>query len=169
MPILVGALATWWVAIGCATPNRVVYSAVNQPPRPFQRKTADAVEVVIGKPPDRPHLEVGVFEVYQGHMEDGSGRSTEDMIRSLRFHGALRGCDAVQILSIELSGRYLHRVVSGVCEIYTDEQAVHAAIVAPAPALPGEGHPCSVDPEGVVVSCTDPLVCEQKRCVSPYH
>lgn len=169
MPILVGALATSWVAIGCATPNQVVYSAVNQPPRPFQRRTADVVEVFIGRPPNRPHLEVGVFEVYQGQKDDGAGRSTEEMIQTLRVHSALRGCDAVQILNIELAGRYAYRVVRGVCEIYTDDQAVHAAAAVPAPALPGEGHPCSLDPESVIVSCADPLVCEKKRCVSPYH
>ena len=52
--------------LGCATPNAVVYSPVNTPPRAFVRRTPASVEMFVGKPPTRPHVDVGMFEVYQG-------------------------------------------------------------------------------------------------------
>ena len=170
-PIFVGAMVVSWTAIGCAVPNRVVYSAVNQPPRPFQRKAAESVDVFIGKPPDRPHLDAGVFEIYQGKYDDASGRSTEDMIGTLRVHSALRGCDAVQILGIEIVGSRAVRVVHAVCEVYTDDHALHAVSTpGQVPPLPGENSPCtSASGESIAITCTDPLVCENQRCVSPYR
>jgi hypothetical protein len=166
-------VAISWMVIGCAAPNHVVYSAVNPPPRAFQRRTPETVEVVFGKPPDRAHLDVGVFEVYQGRNDDDSGRSTEDMVRTLRLHGALRGCDAVQIMGIELVTRRRsvdERVVRGVCEVFTDDQAQHAAAPASVPLLPGEGKVCfENNPDTIISPCTDPLVCESQHCVSPYH
>jgi hypothetical protein len=163
-------------AIGCATdrPNTVVYSAVNQPPRPFVRRAPESVDVFVGRAPARPHLDVGLFEVYQGMNADGTLRSTEDMLASARLHAGLRGCDAVSIMNVELTGAYGRwRVVRGVCAMYTDEQA-QANPTPPAP-LPGEGQTCHTQysPYGTsgpyLDQCPVPLLCEAKHCVSPYH
>ena len=137
--------------VGCATPNSVVYSVVNAPPRAFVRRSVASVDVFVGKPPVRPYVDVGMFEVYQGHRDDGSGLSTEDMLRSLRLHAALRGCDALQVMGVELAGKTYLRVVRGVCEMYTDPQAQDADKLLTAERLPTEGQPCEV----VLPSCPD--------------
>ena len=195
-------------ALGCATPNSVVYSAVNAPPRAFVRRSLASVDVFVGKPPVRPYVDVGMFEVYQGQYDDGSGQSTEDMLRTLRLHAALRGCDALQVMGVELAGKTYMRVVRGVCEMYTDPQAQAAGKhLPPAERLPTEGQPCvvalpscpdlgygqpcaaaaaPVDPRascfdrgpgqacaapgaGPTVTCSDPLVCQNNVCASPYQ
>jgi hypothetical protein len=165
-------------AIGCATdrPNTVVYSAVNQPPRPFVRRAPESVDVFVGRAPARPHLDVGLFEVYQGMNADGTLRSTEDMLASARLHAGLRGCDAVSIMNVELTGAYGRwRVVRGVCAVYTDEQAAQVQPnPTPPPPFPGEGQPCETQhsPYGsgdYVDLCPNPLVCQDQHCVSPYH
>ena len=89
------------VILGCAAPNAVVYSPVNTPPRAFVRRTPASVDMFVGKPPTRPHVDVGMFEVYQGRQNDGAGLSTEEMFVTLRLHAALRGCDAVQVMGVE--------------------------------------------------------------------
>jgi hypothetical protein len=162
--------------LGCATPNSVEYSAINSPPRAFVRRAPADVEVFVGRPPTRPHVDVGLFEVYQGYQDDGVRRSTEDMIGTLRFHGGLRGCDAVQVMGVELAGKHEWRVVRGVCEMYTDEQAQRDASRAPAAAsqpLPGEGKSWTAQDNGPMtttpVPCPDPLVCVSQICVSPYR
>ena len=164
--------------IGCAAPNTVSYSTVNAAPRAFVRRGPGGVDVFVGKPPFRPHMDVGLFEVYQGSTFDGTGLSTEDMVRTLRLHAGLRGCDAVHVMAVELAGRSYWRIVRGVCEMYTDAQATQrsgGAIGAPFEPLPGEGTTCKPpDPElGPVgnqeASCPDPLVCSNKVCVSPYQ
>ena len=174
--------------LGCATPNSVVYSVVNAPPRAFTRRSPDSVEVFVGKPPVRPYVDVGMFEVYQGQDDDGAGHSTEDMLRTLRLHAALRGCDALQVMGVELAGRRESRVVRGVCEMYTDSQALEADKHLTTERLPGEGQAC-VMPVGPTAaptscpgqpcamtagppladSCPDPLVCSNSVCASPYH
>jgi len=175
------------VLAGCATasgcvviPHAVSYSAVNAPPRPFVRRAPADVDVFVGKPPARPYVDVGLFEVTQGTTDEGSRTPTESMIKSLRMHAALRGCDAVQILGVELISSYNHhvshesRMVSGVCEMYTDEQAQLAAVrlaSASPPPLPGEGKSC-VAPDGPTPEqppCPDPLVCAHNVCASPYQ
>ena len=113
--ILLTATAT--VILGCATPNAVVYSPVNTPPRGFVRRAPASVDVFVGKLRTGPHVDVGMFEVYQGRKNDSSGLSTEDMFATLRLHAALRGCDAVQVMGVELAGREERRVVRGVCEM----------------------------------------------------
>ena len=73
----VGLLLTTGMAIGCITtssPNAVVYSAVNQPPRPFVRRAPELVDVFVGRAPERPHQDVGLFEVYQGIDANGKLR-----------------------------------------------------------------------------------------------
>jgi len=179
----IGVVATAGTALGCATtatPNTVVYSAVNQPPRPFVRRAPESVDVFVGRAPQRPHLDVGLFEVYQGMNGDGTLRSTEDMLASARAHAGLRGCDAVSIMNVELTGAYGRwRVVRGVCAMYTDEQAAQAqANPPPPPPLPGEGQACETKRSPSVNYdlsspymdlCPNPLLCEAKRCVSPYH
>jgi|GEM_PF-3088097 len=164
-------LTTCAAALGCAAPNAVVYSAVNVPPRAFARRPPADVDVFIGKPPIRPYVDLGMFEVYQGRDDGGTGHSTEDMLRTLRLHAALRGCDALQILGVELAGKYQTRVVRGVCEMYTDPQAIDADKHLTPERLPGEGHPCPVTPgpSGVTVSCPDPLICVADVCASPYR
>jgi hypothetical protein len=181
---------------GCAAPNSVVYSAVNAPPRAFARRAPASVDVFIGKPPVRPYVDVGMFEVYQGRNDDGTGHSTEDMLRTLRLHAALRGCDALQVLGVELAGKTYLRVVRGVCEMYTDPQALEADKHLTPERLPGEGQPCAVegsvgpmgDPNTPIScsdrgpgqtcaagspalsdSCRDPLVCLNSVCASPYQ
>lgn len=163
--------------IGCAAPNRVSYSTVNAAPRAFVRRGPADVDVFVGKPPSRQHLDVGLFEVYQGSTFDGTGLSTEDMVRTLRLHAGLRGCDAVQLMGVELAGRGDWRVVRGVCEMYTDAQAQRSvgSIRVPFEPLPGEGTTCTpADPElgpggNPLPPCPDPLVCSNKVCVSPYQ
>jgi len=163
--------------IGCAAPNTVSYSTVNAAPRAFVRRGPGGVDVFVGKPPFRPHMDVGLFEVYQGSTFDGTGLSTEDMVRTLRLHAGLRGCDAVQVMGVELAGRGNWRVVRGVCEMYTDAQAQKSAspIAAPVEPLPGEGTACrqpdaELGPVGnPLPPCPDPLVCSHKVCVSPYQ
>ncbi len=169
--------------LGCATPTGVVYSPVNAPPRAFVRRTPASVDVFVSKPPTRPHVDVGMFEVYQGHKDDGTGLSTEDMFTTLRLHAALRGCDAVQVMGVELAGREESRVVRGVCEMYTDPEAVEAAKTLTPERLPGEGRPCtavpadtalppstSVAPSDALTGCHYPLVCSPEGvCVTPYR
>ena len=144
--IILTAFAT--VILGCATPNAVVYSPVNAPPRAFVRRTPASVDVFVSKPPTRPHVDVGMFEVYQGRKDDGSGLSTEEMFATLRLHAALRGCDAVQVMGVELAGREESRVVRGVCEMYTDPEAIEADKTLRAESVPGEGKPCTAVPAG---------------------
>jgi hypothetical protein len=167
------AVVACGAALGCATPNRVSYAAINAPPRPFVRRTADEVEVTVGKPPARPAVDVGMFEVSEGTNDDGSRKSVRAMIATLREHAALRGCDAVQVLNVDSVGRDGWRVVRGVCEVYTDPPAQPAAGHAPTPppALPGEGTSCSVETGGdlAVPSCPAPLVCSNGACASPYR
>jgi hypothetical protein len=126
------------------------------------------VGVFVGAPPDRPHVNVGVFEVYQGHTESGARRSTSEMLETVKVNSALLGCDAIHVLGIELVGwgRHETRVVRAVCEVYTDDEARRAAESLPAlPALPGEGGGCNTG--GGVVPCVEPLVCENQICVAP--
>ncbi len=183
---------TTCAVLGCATPNAVVYSAVNGPPRAFARRAPASVDVFVGKPPTRPHVDVGLFEVYQGRGDDDTGRSTEDMLGTLRLHAALRGCDALQVLGVELAGRHESRVVRGVCEMYTDPQAIEADKSLKPERLPGEGQSCAVVGAGYEPTlgssnapgsgnasvtgpsyerggCPDPLVCVASVCASPYR
>lgn len=171
------------VILGCATPNGVVYSPVNAPPRSFVRRTPASVDVFVSKPPTRPHVDVGMFEVYQGRKDDGTGLSTEAMFTTLRLHAALRGCDAVQVMGVELAGKEESRVVRGVCEMYTDPEAIEAAKTLTPERVPGEGRPCavaqghaalppstSVAPSDALTGCLYPLVCSAKGvCASPYQ
>jgi len=181
-------------AIGCATPSRVTYSAINVPPRPLVRRTPANVDVVAGKAPERSHVDVGLFEVNQGTNEDGSRVSTEAMIATLRLHAGLRGCDAVQVLGVEFAVQHPRRrskaVVTAVCKMYNDEQAQQAAAnqanSTPPTPLAGEGQPCTLatDPAGRpwvpggrppgpdptrYPDCPDPLVCSNNVCASPYR
>jgi len=137
-------LTTWAGVVGCAAPNSVVYSTINAPPRAFARRSPDRVDVFVGKPPVRPYVDVGMFEVYQGSDDDGTGHSTEDMLRTLRLHAALRGCDALQVLGVELAGKQYLRVVRGVCEMYTDPQALETDKHLTPERLPGEGQSCAM-------------------------
>ena len=75
------------------------------------------MDVFVGKAPVRPSLDVGLFEVYQ-RAHSGTGPPTEAMIATLRLHAALRGCDAVQILGVELVGKTREPVVEGVCGVH---------------------------------------------------
>jgi len=170
--ILVSVLAA--AAIGCATPNAVTYSPINAPPRPFVRRPPAEVDVTVGKPPPRPTVDVGMFEVGQGMNDDGSGKSTASMIRTLRAHAALRGCDAVQVMDVDVVGRNGWRVVRGVCEMYTDAEAGQTPSrvgAAPCGRLPGEGQSCVVASGGSITPppCPYPLVCANSRCASPYQ
>jgi hypothetical protein len=188
-------LTTGLTILGCATPNGVVYSPVNAPPRAFVRRTPASVDVFLSKPPTRPHVDVGMFEVYQGRNDDGTGHSTENMLTTLRLHAALRGCDAVQVMGVELAGREESRVVRGVCEMYTDPEAIEAAKSLTPERLVGEGKACFVESDAVmapsdstaqpstpglsgnpappgdaVSNCPYPLVCSAKGvCTSPYY
>jgi hypothetical protein len=146
--------ATCAAVLGCAAPNMVVYSAVNAPPRAFVRRTPASVDVFVGRPPVRPCVDVGLFEVAQGSDDDGTGHSTEDMLATLRLHAALRGCDALQVLGVESAhvvgsgrSRVTYRsVVQGVCEMYTDPQAIEADKSLKTERLPGEGQSCGMIP-----------------------
>jgi hypothetical protein len=197
-------LTTCAAALGCAVPNMVVYSAVNAPPRAFVRRTPASVDVFVGRPPSRPCVDVGLFEVAQGRNDDGTGHSTQDMLGTLRLHAALRGCDALQVLgvaSVRLvrSGRNraaYGSVVQGVCEMYTDPQAVEADKSLKTERLPGEGQYCEIRPsvsnapDGLGArsddvlgpssapapgssdepgDCHYPLVCSANVCASPYR
>jgi hypothetical protein len=166
MAVMAGA-----ATLGCIVSTPVTYSAINSPPRAFARRDPANVDVFVGKAPVRPSLDVGLFEVYRG-VQSGTGPRTEAMIATLRVHAALRGCDAVQILGVELVGKTREPVVRGVCEVYTDAQAQAAAsqIAVPKP-LPGEGASCGVDPRSGSAApvCPDPLVCSSNVCASPYR
>ena len=171
------------VILGCATPNAVVYSPVNTPPRAFVRRTPASVDMFVGKPPTRAHVDVGMFEVYQGRMNDGTGLTTEEMFATLRLHAALRGCDAVQVMGVELAGKEESRVVRGVCEMYTDPEAIEADKALRAERIPGEGKACtpisaatalppstSAAPSDALTGCVYPLACAANGvCVSPYR
>lgn len=199
-------LTTCATVLGCAAPNTVVYSAVNAPPRAFVRRTSASVEVFVGRPPIRPCVDVGLFEVAQGREEDGTGHSTEDMLRTLRLHAALRGCDALQVLGVESAhtvtggghSKTYGSVVQGVCEMYTDPQAIEADKSLKTERLPGEGKSCGMMPSvsnwpgGLGArsepppgptnlpaptpassddsgDCSYPLVCAANVCTSPYR
>jgi len=163
---------------GCATANSAVYSAINPAPHAFVRRDPAAVDMFVGKQPARPYVEVGLFEIYAGSDENGVERSTEDMMGTLRLHAALRGCDAVQVLGVELAGKHYWRVVRGVCVMYTDAQAQEAAsLIAVYKPLTGEGAACDPPPPATggtlppytPAPCPDPLVCTNKVCASPYR
>jgi hypothetical protein len=197
---------TVFASLGCAAPNSVVYSAVNAPPRAFVRRTSASVDVFVGRPPIRPCIDVGLFEVAQGREEDGTGHSTEDMLRTLRLHAALRGCDALQILGVESAhtvsagghSKTYGSVVQGVCEMYTDPQAIEADKSLKTERLPGEGQSCGtmsifsnatgglgarsepvLGPSSTSApvpassdqsgDCPYPLVCSANVCASPYR
>jgi hypothetical protein len=171
-------------AMGCFMPggpySLVKYTLVNQPPRPLVRRTPDSVDVFLGRPPDRPHVDVGLFEARRELADVGYYRQVGDALASLRLHGALRGCDAIAVLDFDQVTRYDGDVVRAVCAMYTDAQAAQTKL-APPPPLPGEGKVCgstdstpsiggSAEPMLVAESgCTDPLMCVNKHCVSPYH
>jgi hypothetical protein len=94
----------------------------------------------------------------------------------MRVHAALRGCDALEVLGIETVGhRTSRRMITGVCEMYTDDQArqdASRAPIAPAPPLPGEGKACFDDADtqtGHPPPCPDPLICSKNVCASPYR
>jgi hypothetical protein len=155
---------------GCVLRERtIVYSPINQAPHPFVRRTPADVEVVLGETPLRQHVDVGLFELYQGQLPDREWQSTEQMIRDLRTYAALRGCDAVRVWSVTGPSYQSPRILRAACEMYTDEAAQHASL-KPAPPLPGEGERCprTVGPNGDVIACPGPLVCQADRCVSPY-
>ncbi|HEX3903673.1 MAG TPA: hypothetical protein VH853_12545 [Polyangia bacterium] len=161
------------IVIGASVPAcvttqpAVAYSAINVPPRALVRRAPADVDVVLGETPLRPHVDVGLFEVYEGQRPDGTWESTEEMIQKLHLYAALRGCDAVKIFGVT-GGAYQLRTVRGGCEMYTDEAAQHA-VVKPAPPLPGEGKPCPMIPGPTGgADCPGALVCKADRCVSPY-
>jgi len=93
------------------------------------------------------------------------------------------GCDAVQVMGVELAGREERRVVRGVCEMYTDPEAIEADKKLMAERIPGEGKPCtavpsdtarppstSAAPSDALTGCLYPLVCAGKGvCESPYR
>lgn len=90
-----GAVMTITIAlttVGCATADGVVYTSVNDSPRVLKPRTAESVDVYFDKPPTRVHVDVGVFEIYQGQMDDGTGHSTGEMFQTLRLHGLPVGC-----------------------------------------------------------------------------
>jgi hypothetical protein len=115
------------------------------------------------------------------------------MLRTLRLHAALRGCDALQVLGVELAGRRYMRVVRGVCEMYTDPQALEVDKHLIPELLPGEGQACSMPADRTTPlancsdrgpgltcgappadsatppDCADPLVCLNSVCASPYY
>jgi len=172
-----GAVTTLTIAlaaIGCASVDNVVYTPVNESPRVLRTRIEESVDVFVGRPPTRPHVDVGIFEVYQGTTDSGSGHSTEEMLQTIRLHGALRGCDAIQILSVEVEGRYQNRVLRGVCETYTDERSARdATALRPHAPLPGEGQYCgdytlSTRNPPETAQCFAPLVCESHVCTHPY-
>ena len=199
-------LTTCATVLGCAVPNTVVYSAVNVPQRAFVRRTPASVDVFVGRPPIRPCVDVGLFEVAQGRDDDGTRHSTEDMLGTLRLHAALRGCDALQVLGVESArtvgsaghSRTYASAVQGVCEMYTDPQAIEADKSLKTERLPGEGKSCGMmpsfsnSPGGLGArtepvpgpsstsaptsassdgshDCPYPLVCAANVCASPYR
>ena len=199
-------LTTCATVLGCAVPNTVVYSAVNAPPRAFVRRTPASVDVFVGRPPIRPCIDVGLFEVAQGRDDDGTWHSTENMLATLRLHAALRGCDALQVMGVESAhtvtagghSKTYGGVVQGVCEMYTDSQALEADNNLKTERLPGEGQSCGMIPRvsnapgglgarsepvlgpsntsapasastGESGDCPYPLVCAANVCVSPYR
>ena len=105
------------------------------------------------------------------------------MFATLRLHAALRGCDAVQVMGVELAGREESGVVRGVCEMYTDPAAREADKTLRAERIPGEGKACtpvpaatalppstSVAPSDALTGCAYPLVCAANGvCASPYR
>jgi hypothetical protein len=170
-----GAVMTITMAlttVGCATADGVAYTPVNDSPRVLTPRPSDSVDVYFDKPPSRVHVDVGVFEIYQGQMDNGTGHSTGEMFQTLRLHGSLRGCDALRVLGIELGGTYRTRVVRAVCEIYNDEEGVRAAATLRRPApLPGEGKSCGAESDRspmITPRCIEPLVCENRVCTLPY-
>jgi hypothetical protein len=160
---------------GCATANYVTYSAINSPPRALVRRDPGGVDIFVGKTPARSFVEVGLFQIDQG-----LGKSTEDMLATLRLHAGLRGCDAVQVIGVETAtyGRHNWEIVRGVCDVYTDAQAEQAANrIAVFTPLAGEGAACNAGlPEaGATITapgpgpCPSPLLCTNKACASPYR
>ena len=131
----------------------------------MQRRPAESVEVYLGKPPGRPHEEVGLFYVYQGLHDNLTGISTEELFQTLRVHAALRGCDAVQLLGTEFVRA--RQLMKAACDIYVDDEGRKAAAaLRPPPPLPREGTECAkLDTQ----PCPEPLICETLRCVSPYR
>jgi hypothetical protein len=118
-------LAVFAGAGGCAGAASVSYSAINAPPRPVVQRAPADVDVFVGKPPVRPAVDVGIFEIGAGSGLDGAGKTIEGLVAALRQQAALRGCDAVQVVAFEREDGGF-RVVRGVCEVYTDERAPQA-------------------------------------------
>jgi len=78
--------------VGCG--HAVEYTPLSAAPRPLQPRSPETVDVYLSARPERPTVDVGLFEIEQRTPMSGGSPS---MIRKLREQAAIRGCDAVLV------------------------------------------------------------------------
>ena len=64
-------------------------------PHPMAARTVESVELITSGAPQRPHVDVALFEIEQS--SDFSLAGTPEMLQKLRVRGAAMGCDAVVV------------------------------------------------------------------------
>jgi hypothetical protein len=79
---------------GCAGTS-LAYTAIRESPVPLRSRPAAQVEVFMTKPPERPHVELGIVESQQ---EPGSTDDAPDVIAKMRALAGQHGCDALVII-----------------------------------------------------------------------
>jgi hypothetical protein len=89
MRLLLGSLLSTVMACG----TFVSFTPLNPSPRPLRCRPAASVELYSSAPPNRPHVDVGTFEVEQTHSLNPEGRDL--MYAELRETAGAHGCDAV--------------------------------------------------------------------------
>jgi hypothetical protein len=99
---LVGAAALIFLsAASCAmSEDYIDFAATNPSPRVLLGRPPEKLEFFTSGPPARPHVDVGIFQVWAG--DDGFSRcnTTEHMLGVLRSRAASMGCDAVVVFGI---------------------------------------------------------------------
>jgi hypothetical protein len=90
-PLLVPVLAGLTLA-GCTRAPRTEFVRLRRMTSPARR--ADAVDVFLTSPPERPYAEVGIVEA---HEQDDEA-STAQLVAALRARAGRAGCDGVVVL-----------------------------------------------------------------------
>lgn len=85
-------LASVLLAAGCG--HEIAYTSLNAPPRPLAPRDPSSVELFVSSAPDRPYVEVGLFEIEQ---RTPNSDGTPEMFDKLRVRAAQIGCDALVV------------------------------------------------------------------------
>lgn len=92
----------------------VSYTKTNASPRRLAPRQPSTVEVLTVAPPERPFVEVGLFEIEQESPQSGD---SAEMLEKLREEAATVGCDALVITGhtqrVQSASSDHHGTVSG--------------------------------------------------------